>query len=140
MLSPLNSKGAEDADDLEHVAYGEPGMPGGDNEYWYAGANQGNGGDDFYEDFDDGLLESLIIIALAGALALLVYVRAQRQRDQRERDGQAGPEGGQGQQQQQQQQAQGNPQPGAAPAQDRGFMPDPGDPEYMNWVAGGIGH
>ena len=112
--------GQGELDDLEHIAYGEPGMPGGDNEYWYSGKE----GDDFLDDFDDGLLESLIIVALAGALAMLVYMRAQRQRDQRERQGQA-------QVQQPQQPVQ---------QQDGGFMPQPGNPDYLNWVAGGIGH
>ncbi|KAK5945299.1 ERAD-associated protein [Knufia obscura] len=135
-------------DDLEYIANGEPGMPGGDNEYWYTGA-QRQEGDDLYEDFDDGLLESLIIIALAGALAMLVYVRAQRQRDARARDGQGqgpapgngnlGPVGANGLQPVlvQPQQGVGQQQ---APGQNGGFFPNPGDPEYQEWVAGGVGH
>lgn len=143
----------EYGDELDHVAYGEPGMPGGDNEYYYSsGANRngeaGAGGDDFYDDFDDGLIESMIIIALAGALALLVYVRQQRARDARERERQAAAGGGQQQQQQQQPpppppppqpQAQ-QEQQAQLPGQNGGFFPNPGDPEYPNWVVGGVGH
>lgn len=128
----------EYGDELEHVAYGEPGMPGGDNEYWYNSENRNaeGGGDDFYDDFDDGLLESLIIIALAGALAMLVYVRQQRARDARERERQAGA----AVQQAQAQAAQAQPLQGQGPGQNGGFFPHPGDPEYQNWVAGGVGH
>lgn len=133
-------------DDLEYIANGEPGMPGGDNEYWYTGA-QRREADDLYEDFDDGLLESLIIIALAGALAMLVYVRAQRQRDARANQGQGqgiapgggalGPVGANGLQP-----ILGQPAPPEqqGPGQQGGFFPNPGDPEYQEWVAGGIGH
>lgn len=105
------------------------------------------GGDDFYDDFDDGILESLIIIGLAATLAFLVYYRQNRQL---------------------QNQGAGNlvvapaPAPGvgavvagAQPvdrvAQDppeqpiqgdeaRGFFPNPGDPEFQDWVVGGVGH
>lgn len=126
----------EYGDELEHVAYGEPGMPGGDNEYWYNSGNKNGegGGDDLYDDFDDGLLESLIIIALAGALAMLVYVRQQRARDARDRERRAGV----AVQQQQAQNAQNPPVQGQG--QNGGFFPNPGDPEYQNWVAGGVGH
>ncbi|GAB7356092.1 hypothetical protein MBLNU459_g6699t1 [Dothideomycetes sp. NU459] len=87
--------------------------------------------DDFFdEEIDDGILEMLVIIGLVGALAFLVYYRQQRQLDARRRQEQ--------QQQQQQQQQQGN----AVPQQDQdpGFFPQPGQPEFANWVAGGIGH
>ena len=136
------------ADDIDAVAYAEPGMPGGDDQYWYTGARREDGAEGeegFYEDFDDGLLESLVIIALAAALAMLVYVRQQRQRDQRARDGQgagaqqqgqagAGVQAVQGQPQQQQPAAQ------QGPGQNGGFFPNPGDPAYQDWVAGGVGH
>jgi SEL1 protein len=82
-----------------------------------------DGGDGYYDDVDSDILESLVILALSGALAFLLYYRAQRQqRQEAERQRQ--------QQQQQQQQ----------PAADRGMFPNPGDPEFMNWVAGGVGH
>ncbi|KAI9837069.1 MAG: hypothetical protein M1819_000718 [Sarea resinae] len=97
------------------------------------------GGDDYYEDeIDEGMLESLIIIALAASLAFLLYYRQQRQLQHRRAV--------QIQQQQQQQQAQGEAGvAGAAPVPqqpeaDRGFFPQPGDPDFNQWVAGGIGH
>lgn len=91
---------------------------------------------------DSDILESLIILALSGALAFLLYYRAQRQRRQEEERRR--------QEQQQQQLNQGVPvaqeqgqQPQQAQAQgqqDRGLFPNPNDPDFMNWVAGGIGH
>lgn len=94
-------------------------------------------GDDYYDgdDIDSDILESLIILALSGALAFLLYYRAQRQRRQEEERRR--------QEQQQQQLNHGVP---AAPQQqpqqqqDRGLFPNPNDPEFLNWVAGGIGH
>lgn len=83
---------------------------------------------------DDSILESLIIIGLAGTLAFLVYYRQQRQNQHRRNEGQrAQPE------QQQPQAAQGQPQMPGQQA-DGGFFPPPGDPNYANWVAGGVGH
>ena len=140
---------AQDNGDEMDMMYNEPGMPGGDAEY--AARNRDGAADDYpgeWDDFDDGLIESLIIISLAGALAALVYARQQAQRrreEERRRDvGQ-----GQGQLQAQQppagaQQAPApqQPQPPPPPAQDRnqGMFPQPGDPDFNNWVAGGIGH
>ena len=37
-------------------------------------------------------------------------------------------------------QGQGNEQAQAPAQQDRGVFPAPGDPEFANWVAGGVGH
>jgi hypothetical protein len=37
------------------------------------------GGDDYYDEIDDGIVESLIIVGLAAALVFLVYYRQQRQ-------------------------------------------------------------
>lgn len=89
-------------------------MPGGD-------------ADGMYDDIiDDGILESLIIIMLAGALVFLIYWRQQHQL--RHRGEQQAAEAQQGQQNQQHQQ------------QDRGLFPQPGDPDFNAWVAGGIGH
>lgn len=104
--------------------------------------------DDFYDEIDESIVESLIIIALAGALAFLVYYRNQRQTNHRrdvEREEQqrqqppAAPvQGGAGDRQQQQQQQR---QPGVEGQQaDGGFFPPPGDPEHAQWVAGGVGH
>ncbi|KAI4216695.1 MAG: hypothetical protein LQ351_001184 [Letrouitia transgressa] len=83
---------------------------------------------------DDSILESLIIIALAGTLAFLVYYRQQRQNQHRRNEGQQVQP-----QQQQPQAAQGQPQVPEQQA-DGGFFPPPGDPNYANWVAGGVGH
>ena len=84
--------------------------------------------DDFFdEEIDDGLIEMLVIIGLVGALALLIYYRQQRQLAERRRL-----------EQQQQQQADGQPQ--QPPQPQRGFFPPPNDPDFANWVAGGIGH
>ena len=93
---------------------------------------------------DEGIMESLIIITLAGALAFLIYYRNQRQTNQRrelEQQHQQGggvprpppppPQRGQGQGQQLAQEAQ---QPNG------GFFPPPEDPGYAAWVAGGVGH
>lgn len=92
------------------------------------------GGDDFYDIIDDGILESLIIIVLAGALAFLVYYRQQRQTNhQREVQRQQG-QAGVGAQPLPAQQ----PVPGQQP--DGGFFPPPGDPNLGQWVAGGVGH
>ncbi|KDN67800.1 hypothetical protein CSUB01_08929 [Colletotrichum sublineola] len=78
---------------------------------------------------DDGIAESLIIVFIALSLVLLLYYRQQRQQqhrreeeERRRREGQPAVPALQGQQ------------------QDRGLFPQPGNPEWNNWVAGGIGH
>ena len=116
-------------DDLESdsAPYGSDPMPGGD---------------DNFDDFDDGLVESLVIIGLAATLAFLVYYRQQRQLQNRRAAAQAAnaqnaaavmdapqPNAGAGA---------GAAQP--APDGNRGFFPNPGDPDYGQWVAGGVGH
>jgi SEL1 protein len=103
--------------------FGSDAMPGGDEAY--------------YDDFDDGLVESLIIIGLAATLGFLVYYRQQRQlagqraREQAQVQAQAQTQG------QQQVQDGGQIQ---GQDQDRGLFPNPGDPDWNQWVAGGIGH
>lgn len=94
-------------------------MPGGDS-------------DGFYEDaiIDDGILESLVIIGLAAALVFLIYYRNQAQAAARREQEARARQGG---------------QPVAAQVpepqgQDRGLFPQPGDPEFGQWVAGGVGH
>lgn len=92
------------------------------------------GGDDYYDEIDEGIVESLIILGLAGALAFLVYYRQLRQQNHRRAV------------EQQQQQLAANGQAAAPipllPGQqaDEGFFPPPGDPEHGQWIAGGIGH
>lgn len=88
------------------------------------------GGDEYYDDFDDGILESLFIVSLAALLAFLVYYRQQRQIAQRNRE----------QERQRTQAQEGGDHPVVQQPEDRGLFPQPGDPEFMNWAAGGIGH
>ncbi|OCT49892.1 putative ubiquitin-protein ligase Sel1/Ubx2 [Cladophialophora carrionii] len=100
---------------------------------------------DEWDEFDDGFVESLIIIALAGALALLVYARQARQRvlEEERRQGQNQQNQnhdqnlGQHQHHHQQDHAQAQAQ---GRERERGMFPAPGDPDWNNWVAGGIGH
>lgn len=83
--------------------------------------------DGFYDeldlDIDESFLEGLIIVALAATLLILVYVRQQRNRQRENAGAGAGvprvPPGGGG---------------------DRGMFPQPGQPEFAQWVAGGVGH
>ena len=92
-------------------------MPGGD-------------ADGMYEDIDDGILESLIIITLAAALVFLIYYRQQRQLAGHGRNDNQQAAGVQ----------QGNQQAPQGQQEDRGVFPQPGDPEFGQWVAGGVGH
>ena len=96
-------------------------MPGGD-EYW---------GD---EEIDDGILETLLIGGLVAALGWLIYYRQQQRGAAEQRRRQAAEQGQQGQVQGGQQQQ----PPGQQP--DGGFFPQPGDPNWNAWVAGGVGH
>lgn len=130
--------------------FGEPGMPGGDEDYASPARTAGGGeagvyGTDEWDDLDDGLVESLIIVALAGMLALLVYARQRRQREVEEERrrglGQGQGVAGTGAD------AVGADGAGAAAGgvdaagrQGGGFFPQPWDPEHNNWVAGGVGH
>ncbi|KAH0837482.1 hypothetical protein AYO21_08919 [Fonsecaea monophora] len=155
-----------DGDD-ELLGYADPGVAGDGNTEYADRATHGHGhgqqggggpgrvegdvyGADEWDEIDDGLVESLIIIALAGALALLVYARQARQRvlEEERRQAQARAQAqAQNQNQgfaqaaapqhppQQQQQAHAN-----NGGQDRGMFPPPGDLDWNNWVAGGIGH
>ncbi|KAF9875858.1 ubiquitin-protein ligase sel1 [Colletotrichum karsti] len=83
---------------------------------------------------DDGIAESLIIVFLALSLVLLLYYRQQRQQQHRQEE-----EARRRQEQQNQQGQAAAPAP-VAPQQDQGMFPQPGNPEWNNWVAGGIGH
>lgn len=109
-------------------------MPGGD--------------DDYYDDIDESLVESFIIIGLAATLAFLVYYRNQRQLGHRRQA-----EGQTGQAQQQGQPVQGDGGGGGVGVAivddqqalqgqqpDGGFFPQVDDPNYAAWVAGGVGH
>lgn len=112
------------------------------------------GGDDFYADgdlwIDDELLEALVILGLAATLAFLVYWRQQRvMRTRRERaealaraqeQGGVWGVGGGVLEQPQVPHFNAVAAPAAADGGDRGLFPVPGDPEFMNWAVGGIGH
>ncbi|KAI9883466.1 MAG: hypothetical protein M1823_004778 [Watsoniomyces obsoletus] len=90
--------------------------------------NGGGGG--YGGDFiDDGTLESLIIVGLAGCLVILVYFHQQRQLNRARQLREERNNNDRVEQQQQQQQ-----QP------DRGLFPQPGDPDFAQWVAGGVAH
>ena len=112
--------GAEDDDAYYDDPLPDHGLPGGN--------------DDYYDELDESILESLIIVGLAAALAFLVYYRQNRQANHN-RD--------------QQQQGQGHQAEGQAPdgqpllpgqQPDGGFFPPRDDPGFGGWVAGGVGH
>ncbi|KAK1020616.1 ERAD-associated protein, partial [Friedmanniomyces endolithicus] len=107
----------------------------------------GSDGQDFWGaegDIDDGLLETLLIGGLVAALGWLVWYRVQQQRAAEERRRREGVEGGQAPAVvpagagEGQQRAPPPPAPGQQP--DGGFFPQPGDPNWGAWVAGGVGH
>ncbi|KAL1962530.1 hypothetical protein VTN77DRAFT_9405 [Rasamsonia byssochlamydoides] len=77
--------------------------------------------DELELEIDESILEGLIIVALAATLLVLVYVRQQRNRQRENANAGAGAA------------AQGG-------GNDRGFFPRPGEPEFGQWVAGGVGH
>ena len=108
--------GGGDEDDIDYAD--EPGMPGGDESY--------------YDELDESILESLIIVGIAAAIAFLVYYRQQRQMGHRREV----------ERQQQQQQGEGNGGGQRVEGQqaDGGFFPQADDPNFAQWVAGGIGH
>lgn len=91
--------------------------------------------DDLDLDIDDSVLEGLLIVGLAMTLLVLVYIRQQQQRNRQNAN--AANQGGNT-----------NANTNAANANanadgnnnDRGFFPQPGDPEFGQWVAGGVGH
>ena len=85
------------------------------------------------DDIEDGILESLVIVGLAAGLVFLLYYRqlvhARAVQNQQANGANAA----------------GLPdQPGqeAAPPDrgERGFFPNPGEPEFQQWIAGGIAH
>lgn len=84
------------------------------------------GGDDFYDELDDGIVESLLIVGLAAALALLVMYR-RRRADERER---------------RQQQANGQVpvvvENRGNVEQDPALFAQPGDLDFMGWHGPGL--
>lgn len=102
----------EDYDDDDILRQSDS-MPGGD--------------DDLYDDLaEDGVLESFIILGLAAALIWLIYYRQQRQLAHRREEA----EGAQ----------QDRLPPLPQPAENRGLFPQVGDPDFQQWVVGGVGH
>ena len=104
---------------------------------WDAQRDPMPGGDEYFgdDDIDDDLIDVLLIGGLIAALAGLIYYRQHQQRaaEQRRRQGQEGGQHGQAGALDQQQ----PPAPGQQP--DGGFFPQPGDPNWNAWVAGGVG-
>ena len=104
-------------DDLYDDLYEDDTMPGGDP-----------------LDFEDGIMESVVILGLAAALVFLVLYRQQRQQAARQQEDEA----------RRQQQHQGAAAQGgnlqAQQEQGRGLFPQPGDPDFGQWAAGGVGH
>ena len=144
-----DARAAMGEDQLDHGDEGAGAMPGGDGDHYFGGGGGAGGVAGEYvgdEIFEDGFVESLIIVGLAAALALLVYWRQQEraraeERRRRERQGNVG-DGGVG----------GGVAAGAGAGvgdgrdrdrdrdRDRGVFPRPEDPDYGQWVAGGVGH
>ncbi len=114
---------------------------GGEADDWDVGHDPMPGGDEYWddEDFEDGVIDALLIGGLFAALAWLFYYRQQQQRAAEQRRQQEAGAQGQGQQAGVvAQAAQQPPLPGQQP--DGGFFPQPGDPNWNAWVAGGAGH
>ncbi len=89
-------------------------MPGGD-------------ADGLYDDIiDDGIIESLIIVGLAVVLLGLIYYRQQRAQAHQRNEGAAN--------------ANANGADAEQPVQGGGLFPQPGQPGFNDWVAGGVGH
>ncbi|KAK2875042.1 hypothetical protein FQN49_001821 [Arthroderma sp. PD_2] len=89
-------------------------------------------------DFDDGILESLIIIGLVATLVLLLHFRQQRATRRAAQEANNAGNQPQGQNNDNQQQNQAADGAGGA-GEDRGFFPPPNDPNFAAWVAGGVG-
>jgi SEL1 protein len=101
----------EDYDDDDILRQSDS-MPGGD--------------DDLYDDLaEDGVLESFIILGLAAALIWLIYYRQQRQLAHRREEAER---------------AQQDRLPLPQPAENRGLFPQVGNPDFQQWVVGGVGH
>lgn len=90
--------------------------------------------DDLEFDIDEGMLEGLLIVGLAATLLVLVYIRQQQQRNRQNQNAanQANVNGNAN--------ANANVNGNANAGNDRGLFPRPGDPEFGQWVAGGVGH
>ncbi|KAI9663993.1 MAG: ERAD-associated protein [Bathelium mastoideum] len=122
-------------------AGGDPNDPLDGNEWETTAGPDGLPGDEIYDEIDEGILESLVILGLVGLLAWLVWYRQQRlerrrrEAEERARGGGviADPNGGG---------VVGEERAPAVPGQqpDGGFFPPPEDPNFNQWIAGGVGH
>lgn len=104
---------------------------------WDAQHDPMPGGDDSWNDdieIDDDVLVTLLVGGLIAALGALIWHRQQLQRQAEERRQRAQVEQQGGGMQQQQ------PQPPVPEQGDRGLFPQPGQPGFNDWVAGGVGH
>ena len=110
---------ADDWDAQQQEAVG-PGM----DDYW--------GGED---EIDDEVLVTLLMGGLIAALGALVWYRQQQARAAEARRRAAEEAVGGGHQQQQQ-----APVVVEGQQPDGGFFPQPGEPGFNDWVAGGVGH
>ncbi|KAI9702723.1 MAG: ERAD-associated protein [Bogoriella megaspora] len=137
----LEADAAAYYDTLHDPANPDDPFPGNEWDTTIAPEN-GLPGDDLYDEIDDSILESLVILGLAGLLAWLVWYRAQRveraRREANERtrqgDANADPNG---------RVVPVEVEPPAVPAgqqADGGFFPPPEDPNFNNWAVGGVGH
>jgi SEL1 protein len=114
----------------DHLYYGDNGY---DDNYLPETDPMPGDVDGLYEDIiDDGILESIIILGLAAVLVVLIYYRQQHQLAHRRGEEVA--------RRQQVDQAAQDGQRQQPPQEDRGVFPQPGDPEFGQWVAGGVGH
>jgi len=92
-----------------------------DDDYYYEDTITGSDGEPMGDDFgDEGVLESLIILGLVGAIGALMYYRAQRQ---------------QAHQRQEEEAARQGIHAGAVPPV---AQADPGA-NFVGWAAGGVG-
>jgi SEL1 protein len=79
-----------------------------------------------FDDVEGAGADMLLILAVTAALVGLLYYRQYRQQQNR--------------QQQREEDEERQNRGGQRHGQDRGMFPGAGDPEFNNWVAGGIGH
>lgn len=82
-------------------------------------------GDDLFDELtlEDGVIEMFFIIALVASILYLVYYRQQRLLEAPNNGAAANQAGNQ-----------------QAAVPDNGLFPQPDDPAFPGWVAGGIGH
>jgi SEL1 protein len=131
------------AADRAGVAAGE----GGDREIWNAVDGDGRAqhltDEELWDEALGGVLESAVILVLAFSLAALVLYRRQRadgqrnredERRRRERERAAEAAGGGGAA------ADGEAMREGDEERDRGMFPRMGDPAFMDWAVGGVGH